>query len=91
MLLDKYSELKARKERVDRITELLLTLKSEDDVREALEGSKGEAPPTQPAHEAGASQGAAKSSRSVRRGPSELVMGDDDLPPEIEELQKKLR
>ena len=91
MLMAKFSELKARKERVDEITELLLTLKKEEDMREAMEGSKGEAPPTQPMVAAEASPGTAESSHAAGGGATELVAGDDDLPPNIEELQMKLR
>lgn len=83
MLRAKFNELKARKERVDQITELLLTLKTEEDMREALEGDDGEALPK-----------AVESSHTPGGGGemSELVAGDDeDLPPNIEELQMKLR
>lgn len=93
MLMAKFSELKARKEKVDKITELLLTLKDEGDLREALENTAGEAPPTQVPEEA-ASQGAAKSSHAIGGGASELVVEDSSaglLPPNIEQLQMRLR
>lgn len=88
MLMAKYSELKARKERVDEITELLLALKKEEDMREAMEGNKRGAPPTQPMV---AAEATAESAPAAGGGASELVAGDDDLPPNIEELQMKLR
>ncbi len=89
MLMAKFSELKVRKERVDQITELLLTLKQQED-QEAL---GNEAPPTtKPLEEA--SEGAAESSHATGEGggTSELVTDQDGLlPPGLEELQMKLR
>lgn len=93
MLMAKFSELKARKEKVDKITELLLTLKDEGDLKEAFENDGDEAPPTLLPEKA-ASQGAAKPSSAVGGGASELVMeegGAESLPPSIEHLQMKLR
>ena len=90
-LMSKFSELQARKERVDQITELLLTLKSEEDLREVLGGDdNAQAPP--PALPVAGSQDARAAESG--RGTSELVQADKDadaLLPSVEQLQMKLR
>lgn len=91
-LMVKVGELKARKEKVDQLTELLFTLKDEEGGLRESDG--GEAPPTQLPEEM-AGQGAAKLSRALGGGASELVMEADgrggSLPPNIEQLQMRLR
>lgn len=90
VLMSKFSELKARKERVDQITELLLTLKSEEDLREVLGDDDAQAPP--PALLVAASQDARAAESG--HGTSELVQADKDadaLLPSVEQLQMKLR
>lgn len=88
--MSKFSELQARKERVDQITELLLTLKSEEDLREVLGEDDAQAPP--PALPMAASQDTCTAESGL--GTSELVQADEDadaLLPSVQQLQMKLR
>ena len=99
MLMAKFSELKERKQRVDRITEMLLTLKNEEELdNSGGGGGVNRAPPTLPPSEAAGRGGATaqeSSSNNVARqvGKSELVAGqeDDDVGPNMALLQEKLR
>lgn len=88
MLLAKLSELKARKEKVDRITELFRTLREE----EGTEVEKAAAPPTKPQDDASQDFQFAKSAQATG-GASELVAENpgDTASPGMEELQRKLR
>lgn len=82
-------ELRSRKEKVDRITELLRALREE----EAAEDGKAAAPPTKPPKDASQDFQFAKSAEAMG-GASELVVEEtpaDTGSPNMEELQKKLR
>lgn len=90
--MSKLRELKARKEKVDRMTELFRTLREEEEgEREGAKGRMAAAPPVKPPDDIAEELQFAKSAQATE-GASELVdPGDTAASPNIEELQRKLR
>lgn len=82
---------------MDQITELLQTLRNdedfgegEEDEEEEEEGDEGVAPPTEPLEVRGRGIRVAQSSQYAG-GADELVTEADTMPPGVKELQNKLR